>query len=272
MASDQGWFNGWAVAASVGHVAAEQPKWSCWLLVVLEGFGVASTHPHEPTTRNGGPADSGLEEVTCRRPPVLPCSRAPVLHAACCGRWCCRGSARTAGRPPSVCFVLGRACLPSHARVEQSAQTGSIAISAAPVGGFWQQSHGEDHGPGNTGVAVSSPEAAKNNGRLKVFYASPLPLCIVSISRGLQATPVLPCNTQPYVHTAALPAPLAAKQPLCLPLCPSAPRHDEPPTPTCPARRPPPSADAIVGPIEELHGQQRRGLVRDNWLRMKLTA
>ncbi|KAL5450745.1 hypothetical protein PMIN06_006475 [Paraphaeosphaeria minitans] len=89
-------------------------------------------------------------------------------------------------------------------------------ISAASVGGFWQQSHGEDHGPG---VAVSSPEAAKNTGRLSIFGASPLPLCIVSISRGsLQATPALPCNTQPYVHTAALPAPLAAKQPLCLPL------------------------------------------------------
>lgn len=40
----------------------------------------------------------------------------------------------------------------------------------------------------------------------------------------LQATPALCCNSQPYVHTAALPAPLAAKQPLVLPVLFVAPR------------------------------------------------
>ncbi|OAG12140.1 uncharacterized protein CC84DRAFT_1226079 [Paraphaeosphaeria sporulosa] len=135
-----------------------------------------------------GPPTRVWSEVTCHRRDVgaraapLPRWRSSSVSRA--GHGAVLGSAanaRPAQPPASVSWQAGRAC--PRTRAEQST---SVTISAAPVGGFWQQSHSEDRGPG---VVVSSPEAAKNTGRLSFFDASPLPLCIVSISRGPASNP-----------------------------------------------------------------------------------
>jgi hypothetical protein len=215
----------------------------------------------EPTTRNGWPADSGLEEVTCHGRNVGTRAAPGLLQRVAGGRG--RRGGRRGGRP----------------RPAQRPAASAGARRAVEAACGQRCGRSEDSGSNHTARTAGLASRLRAQKPLRIPAVShPSALggnpCASCQSRvALQATPALPCNSQPYVHTAALPAPLAAKQPLCLPFASAAPRklsssaacgrlatrdgtasgprYDEPHavrpgSQACEANAPP-SADAIAG-------------------------
>lgn len=173
------------------------------------GASVTSTQTNDSDM--AGPPTRVSWEVTCPRPArVLPpihtsvgprrnIARAPLQHPS---PWRSAANGRPASPDPPASAHAGVGWAFAGLPKKSQLQACSALASAAPVGGFWQQSQRVDRWPG---VADLSPEAAKKHCRLTFFF-DPCSSCQSRVA--LQATPVLCCNSQPYVHTAVAPAPL----------------------------------------------------------------
>ena len=188
-----------------GRSAALQKESVTWT-VNLQRFGVTSTPPSEPEIV--GPPTRVSREVSCH------CCREPGVSSAR------RASPSAWRRAASVDVPKRRHVQPLRKRSPRSVGAHQLARAARkPFGGFLQQSQWVDRGP----PAFSAQQPL----RMLAVSHSAFPSCKSCQSRvALRTTPAPSLPQQPALWATPLqmPAPLAAKQPLCLPFLSVSPR------------------------------------------------